>query len=268
MRDEVRFRAQGPRTAPDKPEDTPADYDPGDDVALSERTVPAAADASPRVEADEHDSNIERLIRIGIAVAIVGAAVQVASQLVNYFIFDGDVASLNVDADTNSFAWASSVTIFAVAWACAVLALVGWWSVPKLAALAAILTFFSLDDIIRVHERVAYSLRADVLGFQLAYGRILWPILFFWRLADQVPARAGWAIRTGLVMLVLAVAAEASSTVLHVGTDPTGTLQDIIQVAIEESLEFAGWALIAAALVATVYRVLTSMGRDSAVSSP
>lgn len=247
-------------------------------MALSERTVPAAADASPRVEADEHDSNIERLIRIGIAVAIVGAAVQVASQLVNYFIFDGDVASLNVDADTNSFAWASSVTIFAVAWACAVLALVGWWSVPKLAALAAILTFFSLDDIIRVHERVAYSLRADVLGFQLAYGRILWPILFFpllaavfvllWRLADQVPARAGWAIRTGLVMLVLAVAAEASSTVLHVGTDPTGTLQDIIQVAIEESLEFAGWALIAAALVATVYRVLTSMGRDSAVSSP
>jgi hypothetical protein len=246
-------------------------------VALSERTV-SRADPSPRSEADDHDPFIERLVRIGIGVAITGAVVQTASQLVNYFIFDGDVASLNVDADTNSFAWASSVTIFAAGFACAILALVGWWSVPKLAALAAILTFFSFDDIVRVHERVAYSLREDVLGLQLAYGRILWPILFFpllaaaflllWRLAEQAPARAEWAIRTGLVMLVLAVVAEAFSTVLHVGTDPAGTLPDIIQVAIEESLEFAGWALIAAALVATVYRVLTSMGRDGTAAAP
>lgn len=247
-------------------------------MALSERTVSRAVDPSPRSEADDHDPIIERLIRIGIGVAITGAVIQIASQLVNYFIFDVEVGNLNVDADTNSFAWASSVTIFAVGFACAILALVGWWSVPKLAALAAILAFFSLDDIIRVHERVTYSLREDVFGFQLAYGRILWPILFFpllvaaflllWRLAEQAPARAGWAIRTGLVLLVLAVAAEAFSTVLHVGTDPAGTLQDIVQVAIEESLEFAGWALIAAALVATVYRVLTNMGRDGAAMAP
>lgn len=225
--------------------------------------MPRANGAALRGDEDRSDRLVERIIRIAAGVAVAGACVQVASQFVNYFVFDGDVWALDVDADTNAFAWASSVSQFAVAFSCLLLAIVGWWSAGRLIALTAILTFFSLDDIVRIHEEVAFTFREDVLGVQVAYGRIIWPIMFFpvlaaafyllWRFAEQAPARAGRAIRLGLGMLVLAVLTEAFSFVFHVGEDdPLGTFPDVVEVAVEESLELAAWVLIAGAAAATL----------------
>lgn len=235
-------------------------------MALSQRSAPPA-ETTPRDGATESDLLVDRILRIAVFVAIAGAVVQVLSQLANYFVFDGDIWALNVDADDNAFAWASSVAQFAVGFCCLLLVLTGWWSARRLAALAAILVFFSLDDIVRIHEEVAYAFREDVLGVQLAYGRIIWPIMFFpllaaafvllWRFAEQAGDQAGRAIRIGLGMLVLAVFAEGISTVFHVGDeDPLGTLQDVVQVAIEESLELGAWVLIAGAAAATLCRAL------------
>jgi hypothetical protein len=246
-------------------------------VALFERTAPRAADAPLRGEMDV-SRLVNRIMTFAVAIAVAGVVVQVVSQLLNYFVFDFEVWNLNVDADNNSFAWASSVAQFATAFCCALLLLVGWWSRRRLLALTLILTFFSLDDIVRIHEEVAYSFREDILGVQLAYGRVIWPIMFFpllaaafvllWRLAERAPARAGQAIRAGLVMLVLAVLAEAFSTVFHVGTDPEGTLQDVLQVAVEESLELAAWVLIAGAAAATLCATLVNAGRSGRVTAP
>jgi hypothetical protein len=240
-------------------------------VALSERTASRAARLSARGEPDASAPLVERIMRVAVALAIAGAVVQTISQLLNYFVFDFEIWNLNVDADNNAFAWASSVAQFAAAFCCALLLLAGWWSFRRLLALTLILVYFSVDDIARFHEEIAYAFREDVLGLQLAYGRVIWPIMFFpllaaafillWRFAEQAPERAGRAVRLGLVMLVLAVFAEAFSTVFHVGTDPEGTLQDILQVAVEESLELAAWVLIAGATAATLCATLIEKGR-------
>ena len=237
-------------------------------MALSETAALRGGSTPPHDDLHVTDELVDRIMRVAVAIAVAGVVVQVVSQLVNYFVFDFEIWNLNVDADNNSFAWASSVAQFAVAFSCALLLLVGWWSFRPLAALTLILAYFSLDDIARFHEEIAYAFREDVLGVQLAYGRIIWPIMFFpllaaafvllWRFAERAPRRAGRAIRIGLVMLVLAVFAEAFSTVFHVGTDPEGTLQDILQVAVEESLELAAWVLIAGATAATLCATLVA----------
>jgi hypothetical protein len=232
-----------------------------------------AANAPLPDEAVSPDRLVERIMRLGVLIAIGGAAVQVASQLVNYFVFDFDVWNLNVDADDNAFAWASSVAQFAAALSCALLLLVGWWSFRRLLALTLILAYFSVDDITRAHEEIAFWFRENVLGVQVAYGRIIWPIMFFpilaaaflllWRFAERAPERAGRGIRVGLVMLVLAVFAEAFSTVFHVGDDEHGSLADVLEVAGEESLELAAWVIIAAATAATLCATLIQMGRST-----
>jgi hypothetical protein len=241
-------------------------------VALLER--PGRRVESPRDESDESRRLTERILRIGATVAVAGVVVQVVAQLVNYFVFDVQVWNLDVDADTNAFAWASSVAQFAAAFVCVLLAAVGWWSPRRLLALAAILAFFSLDDIARYHENLGSAVREDVVGAESGYGRLIWPIVFFpllaaafvllWRLAERVYERSARFVELGLAMLVLAVLAEAASTVFHVGSDAEGTLPDVLEVAVEESLELAAWVLIAAALTATVCSVLYEKGRAAA----
>jgi hypothetical protein len=240
----------------------------GDDVALLDRTARRAA-SSPN-QPDEPDSLPERILRLGLAIALVAVLIQTTAELTNYFVFDMDVWNLDVDADNNAFAWASSVAQYGAAFACVLLAVVGWWSTRRLVVLSLTLAFFSLDDIARYHENLGSAVREDV-GAQSGYGRLIWPIVFFpllatafvllWRLSEQVYERAARFIRLGLVMLVLAVFAEAGSTVFHVGSDAEGTLPDVLEVSVEESLELAAWVLIAAAITATLCSVLYERGR-------
>ena len=232
-------------------------------MALLDRTA-----RSPD-QLDEPDRIPERILRIGLVIAIVGTLVQTASELVDYFAFDLDVWNLNIDADNNAFAWASSVAQFAAAFCCALLAIAGWWSSRLLLALTLILAFFSLDDIVRFHEDLAFEFREDVLGVQVAYGRIIWPIMFFpllaaaflllWRFGDRAAARSGWFIRLGLVMLVLAVFAEMGSTTI--GGDSENTLPYVLEVVVEEGLELAAWVLIATAMASTLSATLLDLGR-------
>ena len=240
-------------------------------MALLDRTALRAA--SLRDEPDDPDRLYERILRIGVVTAIAGAVVQTTSQLVNYFVFDLRVWNLEVDADNNAFAWASSVAQFAAAFACALLLIAGWWSARRLLALSLILAFFSLDDIARFHEEIGSSVREDVFGLEIGYGRVIWPIVFFpllagafillWRFAEQAQRRAARYLQLGLVMLVLAIAAEASSATFHVGQDADGTLADVLEVAVEESLELGAWVLIAAAMAATLCDTLVERGRTA-----
>jgi hypothetical protein len=230
-------------------------------VAISERPAQRAPDRQPTA-ADEPERLVARVVHIAAAVAVAAVLVQVTSEFANYFLFNMDVWALNVDADNNAFAWASSVAQFAVAAFCLLLLLAGWWSTWPLVGLMAILAFFSLDDIVRIHERVGTGFE-DALGLGEAWGRLIWPIIFMpllaaafillWRFSERAPGVAARVTRIALVMLVLAVFAEAFSTALHLGeADSLGSLPDVVEVSVEESLELAAWILIAGALAATV----------------
>ena len=50
------------------------------------------------------------------------------------------------------------------------------------AVLAALLAFFSLDDMVAIHEAVVVRLE-PVVGIREAYRRLLWPVLWFPALA-------------------------------------------------------------------------------------
>lgn len=240
-------------------------------MALSKTTAPRAATPPVRDEAIEADRLIDRILRLGVVVAVVAVVIQITSQLVNYFVFDGEIWNLNLDGEGNVFAWASSVTQFAAAFCCGLLVLEGWWSRRRLVALMLILAFFSLDDIVQLHERLTLSFIGDALGIERAYSRVVWPLLFFpllgaafvllWRLAERAPRQATPLVRIGLAMLVLAVGAEAFSTLLHVGEDGYGTLQDTLLVAFEETLELGAWVVITAALAATFYGAVYERAR-------
>jgi len=77
-----------------------------------------------------------------------------------------------------------------------------------LLVLAALLAFFSLDDIVAAHERIGTIVREDVLGLPTGWGRVLWPLVFLsllattaltlWRVGGAQLPRIGDAIRTGL----------------------------------------------------------------------
>jgi len=241
-------------------------------VALLDRTA-RRAPSSPD-QPDEPDSLPERILRLGLAMALVAVLIQTTAELTNYFVFDMGVWSFDADADDNGFAWASSVAQFAPAFTCLLLALTGWWSTRRLVALSLILAFFSLDDIARFHENLGSAVREHIFGLETGFGRLIWPIVFFpllaaafillWQFGERAGERAGRFVRVGLLMLVLATFAEAGSSVLHVGdADAEGRLPDVLEVSIEEGLELAAWILIASAATAVVAAVLTRQGRPA-----
>jgi hypothetical protein len=95
--------------------------------------------------------------------------------------------------------------------------------------LAALLAFFSLDDILRVHEWAmgeAVERLESLLSLDLEYGRLFWPVPFFpmlvtafillWQLSRTVAVEPARAIRIGLGLLALGVLAEAASAAIHV----------------------------------------------------
>jgi hypothetical protein len=67
----------------------------GDDVALLDRTA-RRAPSSPD-QPDEPDSLPERILRLGLAIALVAVLIRSTAELTNYFVFDMGV--WNFDAD-------------------------------------------------------------------------------------------------------------------------------------------------------------------------
>jgi uncharacterized membrane protein len=115
-----------------------------------------------------------------------------------------------------------------------------------------------------VHELLAEPAVQD-LGLPESARRWLWPVVYvpvaIVAVAGLVAAvrrsseRARSYMFVGIGFLFVAVASEVMSAFLDSETI------DVIQVAVEESTELAGWILVAASLAATHHLVLA--GRDS-----
>jgi hypothetical protein len=218
---------------------------------------------------------VERVLSLGVRIALIGGVLLGVGHLLNVFVFDGDVWTLDAESEVNVWAWASSVATFAAAFVALVLALLARAAdAGRLWFLAFVLAFFSVDDILAIHERVGRAVRDDALDLESGWGRIVWPTIFFpllasaflilWRLGREAPPSAGRVLRLGLGLLAAAVALEIVSSPWYISGRDSNTVPGALEVAFEEGCELAGWILVAAALTAVMLvRAGQVMGSDT-----
>jgi hypothetical protein len=215
---------------------------------------------------------VERLVSTGYALALLAVGIQSVAHVANGAFFDDDIQAFNADDDASVFAWASSAVTFVAGF----LVFLLWLLLSghgRLLLVAAVLAFFSLDDMTRIHERVGTAVRSDVFGLPDESSRLLWPALFFpllavafgvlWGLARDAPGRAGSTVRIGLLLLAAGVAAEVVTAPLYIFDEATGW-PGRTEVVVEEGAELAGWILVATGLTCLLLEFLRRMTTDRA----
>jgi len=222
-----------------------------------------------------HEALERRILFFGARLAIVAAAVQTVVHLANVIVLSLRVDLLNADRDFGVFTWASTLATFAGALLVALLALV--WDAHRwlLLGLAATLSYFSLDDNLGLHERVA-KLGRGWFGIE-QFGHLLWPLVFMpllafafaalWALSTALRPAAARLLRGGLGLLVVAVFLEVFAGALLSAGLEKDDLSYAWEVVAEEGAELAAWILIATALATALVSGLLSGPRDYATTS-
>ncbi len=199
--------------------------------------------------------------RILVLGAWIAAAAFVVQAVTHLAVYKTSIWTLNADHENTVWTWAASSATFAAAVGAVVLLAVWPAATTWLAALAATLFFFSLDDAIGLHEKIVHS-RVDAIGPFAEGARIVWPILYspllvgvfilLWTLGSVLPRRAARPVQGGLLLLAAAMVFEVV-TAFFVGSGEHHHLSFAYnaEVAVEEGFELAGWILIATGLLAS-----------------
>jgi hypothetical protein len=203
-----------------------------------------------------------QLLRAGVLVAVGAVAFQTAAHLGNEFLLDDRIEGLDADIEGNAFTWASSVTTFTVALASFLHAAVFSARRREFFVLAALGVWFSLDDVIQLHERVALRVGEDVLGLPDYLAVRLWLVFYLpllllagvllWVVAEQLWPAAARTLRLGLALLVASIPVELAGAFTRWLAERGTDVPEDFRVAVEEGVELGGWILVAAALVAGV----------------
>ncbi len=216
---------------------------------------------------------VDRIVTVGVVLAALAALWITASQFSYVFVFDGDAGALNADAENNAFSWASSVTTFTGAFVAFLIAMTLEQQRGRFLLLAGTLALFSFDDTMQLHEdggtRVAEELDINDAWVDGLWVLVFLPLLAFafvllWRIAAGLPARAAFALRLGLGLLVLGVAAEALASFWYASGETAVNFVGAFEIALEEGSEQAGWILVVAGLGAAACRDIFELGRRSA----
>lgn len=226
---------------------------------------------SPQAEGWEQAAE-RRLFATGLALALLAVGVQTVVTLLNAFVPAEPIDAFDAGSDSSAFAWVSSVVSFTAALAVAALAALRPERSRSLLALALILAFWSLDDIVGVHE---WASDFEGLSSLWEHSGRLWPLLFLpllaltflllWRLGEGAGGRAGRLMFAGLGLLVTATLLEMGSQLLFVFWDqPEAASQ--IQMALEEAAELAGWIFVTTALAAIVLAALVRSPSPAALA--
>ena len=214
----------------------------------------------------------ERLLRIGVILAVAAVGFQTLAHLTNEFLLDDRVEGLDADVDGNAFTWASSAAVFAVALAALLFAVVFRERRREFLLVLGVATLFSLDDATQIHERIALKVGEDLLGLPDYAAVRLWllfylPLLLLmgallWILAEHVWGPGGRALRLGLGLLVASIPVEIVGLVTRPLSEDGHEAPDDLRVAVEEGLELGGWVLAAAGLTAAVAVALMRFRQD------
>ena len=218
--------------------------------------IVTAVDARPAAGGAPPTDPVPRLVRAGVALAVVAVVVQTVSHVGNAVVLDGRLGLATADGDTTAWSWASAAATGAVALLLALRRLVLGGAAPLEWVGVAGLAFLSQDDTNAYHERLSTVYRA-VPWLPDHSGRLVWPLLFLPLLALVllVLVRTARALRpparrlveVGLGLLVAAVVLEMTSVVLVNLVEDPDDWRRLLQVAVEEGLELAGWVLVATA---------------------
>lgn len=202
----------------------------------------------------------DELIRWGVVVAVAAVALQTIVHLVVGLGLDNRYEQLDAGEEHNVWAWSSAVATFAVAIFALLRGLLFEERRGRWLAVALILAYFSLDDMILVHETLGGYFGQDVLGFSEDAGGRAFVVLYlpllafvFLTLWREVPERV---VRVGLLLLVAAIVVEPLWGIFTTSGGELNSWPDDLEVAFEEGLELGGWILIAAGVAAALVRAL------------
>ena len=207
--------------------------------------------------ARERGRALSGIARGGIAVTAIAVAVQSLLDFAYIVVFDRHHQAINADAEASVAAWLGSVGEFACALLVALLAFRFPARARTLGVLACVLAFFSLDDIVSIHEWLG-RLGTDALGVSSDHSGLIWPFLYlplltivalgFVRIGLESGDEVLMLLLGGLGLLATGIALELLSPVIQaVGLDRV-----VPEVVIEEGAELMGWGLVATGLLVAV----------------
>lgn len=212
---------------------------------------------------------LKATLRAGRWCAVAGGLVLLSVHFFNSFVLDGAVTALDANQDGTPLVWASAVAIWTVSVAALVAATTRTGPPVQLVFLACTTAFFSLDDMVGVHERLAKMLVLQY-GVMDPWDGALLPLVYFPLFAVTAVlilrmARSGTSATfrdavVGLCLLVTAVALQTFSAPWS--ADPS--LVRTVLGGIEEAMTLAGWILIASA---TLVVMLTDVVRRATSST-
>jgi len=183
----------------------------------------------------------------GVSLALTAAVAEVTAQLVDYWAFDLRYPALNGNTSAYAFSWLGALLMAATIAAFVVLAR---GDVHRRAcyALAGAFTFFLVDNVADIHERWANGklLLLPLLGTVFA---------LVWRVSTDADPAVRRVLRLGLGALALSLAVHlAGPKALAWAGWPEHSWEHQVKVAIKESSELVGWALICTGAVARARR--------------
>jgi hypothetical protein len=207
-----------------------------------------------------------RIVAATVRVAVAAFLIQATIHLVNFAVFDLRIQTLDAGAEGTAFTWASVVATSAGGFACLLHVVLLDQHRRRYAVLGLLLAFFSLDDLLQIHEIVAFHTFTGLGVWDGVAGR-LFPALYL-----PILALAFWLIRAvvsgvssdvqrlgnaGLAALVLAILLELGSAVAAaiIGNDLLDAgLAYELEIVAEEGAELAGWIAVSGALTCVVLR--------------
>lgn len=235
---------------------------------------PPVTDRSPM-------STVVRLRGIGLWLALACGLIVLVAHSVNALALDDRFFELNARSEGTFFTWLSTSAAFGAALAAAVSALLLPRHRWRLAVVAVAFAYASVDDLLTLHERLGQALFMDGLSLSkelasrleiLVFAPLLGAgLLAAWSMSRELERRIGSTLRTGLIVLVVALALELVAGSTRLLLDGPLAWIDELRIGTEEGMELAGWIVVATGLLAALCAAMVELGRrgpDAAAPDP
>jgi hypothetical protein len=213
----------------------------------------------------------DRVLALGRGFALVGGAALLLGHVVNHVALDDRIGELQASAEHNVWSWAATMATLAAGLAALLHSLSS--SAPReSAALGVLLVFFSLDDFLEIHENAGLDV-SESLGLPDHVGPRLWVVLYLplaavgllllWRVAAELGGRPRSSILLGVALFGSGYLLEAAGIVTKRIEESGFDHPHLIRAGLEESVELAGWILVAAGLAAGMLAAASRGGREA-----